>query len=134
LVPVPAGGPAPAREPDRSVIIRECFKKVGKAGASFLDRILQSKALAASDGDKDFAARVVTETTATPEEIAAFADLGEICLRELKLDLRFLPIVAAGTVLAGGGIRYGLAIRELNAVISEKRAKEKPAEGTNAKV
>lgn len=126
VVSPPPGGPAPAGGPDNTVVIRACFERVGKAGAAFLDRILQNRALAASDGDKTFAAQVVAGATATPEEISAFADLGVIALKELKLELRFLPIIAAGTVMAGGAVRYGLAFREVNAALKEKQAKQNP--------
>jgi hypothetical protein len=125
VVPAQAGSPAPPGGPDRSAIIRGCFLKVGKSGAAFLDRILQNKAIEAT-GDKSYAAELVAATTATKEEIEAFADLGEIILKELKLDLRFLPIIAAGTIMAGGAMRYGVAIKGVQDLLKQKRAKENP--------
>jgi hypothetical protein len=125
VVSAPAGGGAPSGGPDNTGIIRAACLRVAKATAAFFDRMLGNRALVATN-DPQFAAQIVKETTALPEELDAFADLAALAIAEMKLQVKWVPVVAAGTVLAGGVMRYGLAMKGVNAMLAEKMAGQNP--------
>lgn len=90
-----------------------------------MDRMLLNRALYAT-ADEAFAKKLVGETTINEVETAAFVELGEIALRELKLQSRYLPLIACGTVALGTGVRYGFALKSVNKMCAEKDGKENP--------
>jgi hypothetical protein len=120
-----APGAPSACGPSDSAIVRAALEKAGKAAASWGDRLVKGKALAAT-GDSAYAEKLAALNSATPEEIGAFVDLGEIAVKQLKIHVWIVPIVSAGIVLGSGAARYASTIKELNRQIALKEAKENP--------
>lgn len=116
--------PVPAPGFDSNLVIR-CVKAVVKALKGFGDSKLYNKALQAT-GDGKFARDLVAETTVTEEEIAALAELSEICLKKYGVGTEYCPEIGVCAILAGGVIRYTVALKSIEAKITEKQSR-----GTN---
>lgn len=119
---VAAPVPAPAID---AGLVRRCVSAVVKALKGFGDSKLFNKAMQAT-GDAKFARDLVAETTVTEEEISALAELSEICLRKYGVGTEYCPEVGLVAILAGGVIRYTVALKSIEAKITEKQAR-----GTN---
>jgi hypothetical protein len=114
---------APVAAPgfDSNLVIR-CVKAVVKALKGFGDSKLFNKAMQAT-GDAKFSRDLVAETTVTEEEISALAELSEICLKKYGVGTEYCPEIGVAAILAGGVIRYTVALKSIEAKIAEKQAR-----------
>lgn len=113
--------PAPGIDP---VIVKRCCSAVFKSVQAFLDKIVFKKARTAGFEPKD-AQQLVTDTAITGEEVDAFSELAEICLRKHGVGSQYAPEVGLAAILGGIGVRYGMAIQTLNEAIADKKASGK---------
>jgi hypothetical protein len=104
-------------------IVRRCVSAVVKALKGFGDSKLFNKAFRATN-DSKFARDLVAETTVTEEEIAALSELSEICLRKYGVGTEYCPEVGLLAIVAGGVVRYSVAMKTLEAKISEQQTKK----------
>lgn len=114
-----ASAPVAAPGFDSNLVVR-CVKAVVKALKGFGDSKLFNKAVQAT-GDSKFARDLVAETTVTEEEISALSELSEICLRKYGVGTEYCPEVGLVAIVAGGVIRYTVALRSIESKIAEKQ-------------
>jgi hypothetical protein len=98
--------------------VRKCLSKISKALFRSFDQLLESKAVAVTK-DRQFAKELVASTTPNKEELDDIADVLDECLSYMKVDKKYVPLVAGIAVISGIGIRYAGAFRELNLRQSE---------------
>jgi hypothetical protein len=128
LSAVPVGAAAPLSDPGRpadSIVVRRSVAAMAKALTGFLDKKLFRRAELAT-GDKEFARSLVNETTATAQECDALAEVTDIVLQELGLQTKYLPLVAACTIVGGATMRYQAAFHYLDQKLAEKRRQQMP--------
>jgi hypothetical protein len=114
--------PLAPRENLDPALVRRCCSAVLKSLTGILDKALFRKAVKKT-GDSKFAQQLITDTTVTQEEISAFSELAEICLRKYGVGTEYAPEIGIGVILAGLGVRYGEGFKSLDAYEDGKGAK-----------
>ena len=102
-----------------------------KSVVGFFDKILYTKACDAT-GDKDFATKLVIETTLTAPEKEAFEEIAVVLGEMAKLDPLYAVVGASIAIVAASGGRYAMAFVQLNREIAKKE--QKGAAPANAKL
>lgn len=129
---LPAGAEAPPSVPAPSgldpVLVRRCCSAIVKAVSTFLDRQLFGKARIAGLEPKE-AQQLVTDCSVSAEELNAFSELAEVALRKYGVGTEYAPEVGVAAIAVGVGLRYSMAIQDLNQRIAER----KEARNGNAK-
>ena len=108
---VQSAAAAPVAQPVDANIVKRCVSAVFKGAKGVLDRKLWRKAAKASDAK--FASELVAETTITDDEIAAFTELTEICLKKYGVGTEYAPEVGLIVILTGIGVRHSAAFRSV---------------------
>lgn len=101
------------------VLVRRCCSAILKSITGFCDKRLFRKAVKKT-ADPKFAQQLIVDTTITKEEIDAFAELGEICLRKYGVGTEYAPEIGLAVILGGLGVRYMEAFKSLDEFTPKK--------------
>ena len=128
---LPAAAAPVAPLPDQSnldpALVKRCVSAVLRGFCGFADRILFRRAKEAFPDDAKFCQTLVNDTTITARETDDFADLAEICLRKYGVGTEYAPEIGLAAIAAGVAVRYGAALRSLDAEIERRRVERQKA-------
>ncbi len=119
--PLFAPDPAMADRSRMQSLAKRCCKAAIKALWSVLDKIVFSRAILATNGDREAAQRFVEATKATELETDSSAECLEILSEMYGWDPKIMALVAGLATFGGTTGRYALAIGELNSAIAKQR-------------